>query len=44
MAQRYLSTEEEIMDLENRLWLSRGKGRDWELGGKKMPNVAFGTD
>ena len=28
MAQRKLSTEKEIMDLD--LWLPRGKGREWE--------------
>ena len=36
MAQRNLSTEKKIMDLENRLVVAKGEGegvgRDWELG------------
>ena len=35
MAQRNLSTEKKIMDLENRLaawWEEGGSRRDWELG------------
>ena len=38
MAQRNLSTEKKIMDLENNLWLLVGAGgswMDWELGVKR---------
>ena len=47
MAQRNLSTEKKIMDLENRFVVAKGEGREWEgLGacGKQMQNVAFGMD
>ena len=41
------STEKKIMDLENRLWFPRGKGKEWgRLGacGKQMQTTAFGMD
>ena len=46
MAQKNLSKEKKIMDLENRL-VAKGKGKEWEgLGaqGKQIQNVAFGMD
>ena len=32
MAQMNLFTEKKIMDLENRLVVAKGGGKDWELG------------
>ena len=42
-----LSTEKKIMDLENRLWLPRERGREWEeLGawGYRIQTIALGMD
>ena len=47
MAQRKLSTEEKIMDLENRPVVAWGEGEGverWGIWGKQMQNVAFGMD
>ena len=43
----HLSTEKKIMDLENKLVVPRGRGREWGgLGawGSQMHTAAFGTD
>ena len=42
-----LTTEKKIMDLRIDLWLSRGRGREWDgLGawGQQMQTIAFGRD
>ena len=42
-----LSTENKIMDLENRLVVARARGREWEgLGawGQRMQTIALGMD
>ena len=41
MAQRNLSTDKKIMDLENRQVVAKGKGEGLGAWGKLMQNVAF---
>ena len=46
MAQKKLSTEKKIMDLENRLVVAKGgregMGRDWELGVNRCRMLPLG--
>ena len=47
MALMNLSTERKMMDLENRLMVAKGVGREWDClrtWGLYMQTIAFGMD